>query len=85
MKNKNNKEENGCCDWLINYISEPIKSVGDSKGKNMSLFKTNTTMDYSKPRRFNNLHDGGKNPRSPKVQKEKMKNRKNNYKYKKSF
>ena len=32
------------CDWLINYISGPIrKSVGGFKDKIVSLFKTNTT------------------------------------------
>ena len=35
--------KNTCCDWLINYIPEPIrKSVGDFKDKIVSLFKTNT-------------------------------------------
>ena len=32
------------CDWLINYIPEPIrKSVGGFKDKIVSLFKANTT------------------------------------------
>ena len=36
-------------DWLINYITEPIrKTVGSFKGKVVSLFKTNTSENYSK-------------------------------------
>ena len=35
--------KNTCYDWLINYISEPIrKSVGGFKDKIVNLFKTNT-------------------------------------------
>ena len=43
-------------DWLISYIPEPMK-----KDKIMSLFKTNTTKDYSTPTRIKNEHDGGQN------------------------
>ena len=35
----------------------------------MSLFKTNTTNDYSEPTRVNNVHRGGKKPRKPKKKK----------------
>ena len=35
--------KNTCYDWLIDYFPEPIrKSVGGSKDKIVSLFKTNT-------------------------------------------
>ena len=35
--------KNTWCDWLINFIPEPIrKSVGGFKDKIVSLFKTNT-------------------------------------------
>ena len=36
--------KNTWCDWLINYIPEPIrKSVGGFKDKIVSLFQTNTS------------------------------------------
>ena len=35
--------KNTCYDWLISYISEPLrKSVGGFKNKIVNLFKTNT-------------------------------------------
>ena len=42
------------CDWLINYIPEPIKNtVGGIKDQIMSLFKQED--DYYKPARVGNL------------------------------
>ena len=35
-------------DWLIIYIPEPIKTVGGSKDKVVSLFKTNIPEEYGK-------------------------------------
>ena len=48
-------------DWLINYISEPIrKSVSGFKGKIASLFKTNTPKKTA--------HGRGKKPSKPRKQ-----------------
>ena len=44
-------------DLLINYIHDPIKS----------LFKINTTKDYSKSTRVNNVNGGGKKPKKLKL------------------
>ena len=47
--------KNTCCDrygQLIKYIPEAIKTRSGDKCKIMSIFKTNTTKDSSKPTRF---------------------------------
>ena len=41
--------------------------MGDIKDKIMSLLKTNTTKDYSKSTRVNNVHGGGNKPRKLEV------------------
>ena len=48
-------------------MKERVECVTD---KIMSLFKTNTTKDYSEPRRIENLHDRRKKPRKLKIQKQ---------------
>ena len=55
--------------WLFNYNLKPIKKVGGAKGKILSLFKTNTTKEYSKPTHIKNVHGG--------VKKNKLKNKNN--------
>ena len=44
--------------------------MGGVKDKIMSLLKTNTTKDYNKPTRVNNVFGGGKKPRKLKIKKE---------------
>ena len=44
--------------------------VGDVEDKIMSLFKTNTAKDYSKPTHVNHVYEGGKKPRKPKIKKQ---------------
>ena len=41
--------------------------VGGVKDKTMSLFETNTAKDYSKPTCVNNMYEGVKKPRKPKI------------------
>ena len=59
-------EKNTSYDFLTNFIFE--KTVGCVKDKVMSLFKTNTTKDYSKLTRVKNVYGGGKKSRKPKIQ-----------------
>ena len=48
---------------INNYIPSP--TVYDVKEEIMSLFKTNTTKDYCRPTRVNNVYSGGKKSRKP--------------------
>ena len=57
------------CDWLINYIPELKKMMVGVKDKIMSLFKTNTTDNSSKPTRVNNVYRGRKKLRKTKSKK----------------
>ena len=41
--------------------------MGGVKDKTMSLFNTDITKDYSKQMCFNNVYEGGKKPRKPKI------------------
>ena len=51
-------------DWLIIYISEPIrKTVSSFKDKVVSIFKTNTPKDYGKQ----TMYGKGKNTSKPKT------------------
>ena len=52
---------------LLNYIPKPIKTVGGVKDKIMVFLKTNTTEDYNKPKRVNNVYGGEKKTRKPKA------------------
>ena len=57
-------------DLLVNYILERIENMMSSvQGKIMSLFKTNTTKDYSKLAPANYVYDGKKTPRKLKINK----------------
>ena len=59
--NKIRPIKNTLRDWLISYIPEPIrKSVGGSKDKIISLFKTNTPNQT--------VHGRGKKLSKPKAQ-----------------
>ena len=44
--------------------------MGGAKDKTMSLFKTNTTKDYSKLMHIRNINVGGKKPSKLKMQKQ---------------
>ena len=69
-KNENTETKNFWYDWLINYIPKIIKqTVAGVKDNFMSLFKTNITENYSKPKRVNNVYGGRKKPRKPKIKK----------------
>ena len=73
---------------LINclYSRDCKKTIGGVKDKIMSLFKTNTTKDYSKPTRFKNAYRGRKKPRKQKIKKQEdriIKNIRNLFKLKK--
>ena len=52
---------------LINNLITifPSPTVYGVKEEIMSLFKTNTTKDYSRPTRVNNVYSGGKKSRKP--------------------
>lgn len=54
-------------DLLINYIPEPIKTMGGVQDKTMSLFKTNSTKNDCKSAHVKNVHDDGKKPRNLKL------------------
>ena len=65
-KKKINPIKNTCYDWLINYISEPIrKSVGSFKDKVIIIFKANTPKEtvygrenkLSKPKTQNKIRN----------------------------
>ena len=43
--------------------------VGNVKDKIISLFKTNTTKDYTEPTHVNNVYGGGKKLTKPKITK----------------
>ena len=44
--------------------------VDGVKGKSMTLFKTNTTKNYIKPIRVNNVYGRRKKPKKPKTKKQ---------------
>ena len=50
-KNDNTSSRNSWYNWLINNISETINNLGGVTNKIVSLFKTNTNKNYSKPRK----------------------------------
>ena len=64
LKHKNYTNENTLTkspwhNWLIRCIPELIKNmVGSVQDKIMSLFKSNTTKNFSKPTRVNNMYGG---------------------------
>lgn len=54
--------------FLVQLVSELYsqvheKAMSDVKDKNLSFFKTNTTENYIKPARVNNVYRGLKKPR----------------------
>ena len=56
-KNKNTEKKNSWHDWLVKYILEIVKNtVGNFKGKIVSLLKTNTAENYSKRTRAKNVY-----------------------------
>ena len=69
-KNENFERKNLWRDWLITQIPKLIrKMVGGVKGKIISLFKTNTTKNYSELARDNNVFGVCKKPRKLKIKK----------------
>ena len=70
-KNENTETKKPLYDWLINYILELIKENGAGvKDKIMSLVKINTTENYSKPTRVNNMYGSCDELRKPKIKKQ---------------
>ena len=66
--------KNTCYNWydcLIKYILEPIKkkTVDNVKDQIMSLFKTNSTTGYSKPKHTKTVYKGGKKSSKLKISK----------------